>query len=54
MIYCFADYTLDPDRHELRCAGQVVATEPKVFQVLLCLLRHRDRVVSKDELLEQC
>jgi DNA-binding response OmpR family regulator len=38
MIYGFHDCTLDQDRHELHCAGQVVSVEPKVFQVLLYLL----------------
>jgi TOMM system kinase/cyclase fusion protein len=54
MLSCFYDYTLDGARRELRRRGQFVAVEPKVFQVLLYLLQHRDRVVSKEELLEQC
>ena len=54
MLYHFYDYTLDEARRELRRTGQLVAVEPKVFQVLLYLLQHRDRVVSKEELLEQC
>jgi len=39
-------------RQELRRAGTVVPLEPQVFDVLACLLRHRDRIVSKDELFE--
>ena len=54
MIHGFHDFTLDQGRHELRRAGQVVSVEPKTFQVLLYLLQHRDRAVTKDELLEQC
>src|SRR5215470_8944192 len=54
MIYTFDSYTLDEKRQELHRAGQGVALEPKMFQVLLYLLRHRDRVVTKDELLEAC
>jgi TOMM system kinase/cyclase fusion protein len=54
MIYRFHDYTLDGARHELWRAGHLMAVEPKVFRVLLYLLEHRDRVVSKAELLEQC
>jgi class 3 adenylate cyclase/tetratricopeptide (TPR) repeat protein/DNA-binding winged helix-turn-helix (wHTH) protein len=54
MIYRFGAYSLDADRHELRRAGQVVAVEPKVFQVLLYLLQHRDRVVTKDDLFAHC
>jgi predicted ATPase/class 3 adenylate cyclase/DNA-binding winged helix-turn-helix (wHTH) protein len=54
MVYYFYDYALDEARRELLRAGQLVAVEPKMFQVLLYLLQHRDRVVSKEELLEQC
>src|SRR5215510_2166994 len=54
MLYCFYNYTLDEARRELRCKEQFVAVEPKVYQVLLYLLRQRDHVVSKEELLEQC
>src|SRR5215475_9198249 len=54
MLYYFYNYTLDEARRELRRTGQLVSVEPKVFQVLLYLLEHRDRVVSKEELLEQC
>src|SRR5215510_12157456 len=54
MIYHFGNYELEAQRCELRCAGQLVAIEPKVFEVLVYLLQHRDRVVTKEELLEQC
>ena len=47
MIYRFGNYELDAQRCELRCAGQLVAIEPKVFEVLVYLLEHRDRVVTK-------
>ncbi len=52
-IYRFADLVLDTSCFQVRRAGQVVATQPQVFDVLHYLVRHRDRVVSKDELLEQ-
>jgi DNA-binding response OmpR family regulator len=54
MIYRFGNYELDEQRRELRQAGQPAAIEPKVFEVLLYLLQHRDRVVTKEELLAQC
>ncbi len=54
MIYHFEDYTLDEERHELCRAGKAVSIEPRVFQVLLYLIEHRDRVVSKAERFEQC
>lgn len=54
MIYRFGDYELDEERRELRCVDQQVTVEPKVFEVLLYLVQHRDRVVTKKELFEQC
>lgn len=52
MVYVFADYEIDPDRFELRRGGRPVAIEPQVFDVLLYLVVHRDRVVTKNELLD--
>src|SRR5262249_28695154 len=54
MIYYFGECILDEARYELRRAGAVVAVEPKVFQVLVYLIEHRERIVSRDELLEHC
>jgi TolB-like protein/Tfp pilus assembly protein PilF len=43
---------LDIDRRELSCAGQRVALEPQVFDLLLYLVQNNARVVSKDELFD--
>ncbi|MGE3145193.1 MAG: winged helix-turn-helix domain-containing tetratricopeptide repeat protein [Pseudorhodoplanes sp.] len=51
MVYAFESFTLDADRHELRSGDQLVAIEPLVFDLLLYLIRNRDRVVSKDDLI---
>jgi DNA-binding winged helix-turn-helix (wHTH) protein len=53
MRYTFGDYILDTERHELQYAGAPIKLRRKVFQVLAYLLAHHDRVVSKQELLEQ-
>lgn len=53
MIFVFGDCELDPARRELRRAGEAVHVEPQVFDVLVHLLRHRDRVISKDELIDK-
>lgn len=50
MIYRFGRYQLDDSGRELRRDGTLVDTEPKAFELLLYLLRHRDRAVTKDEL----
>jgi DNA-binding winged helix-turn-helix (wHTH) protein/tetratricopeptide (TPR) repeat protein len=49
----FGDYELSVERVELRRGGQPVAIEPQVFDVLAYLVRNRDRVVPKTELLDQ-
>jgi TolB-like protein/Tfp pilus assembly protein PilF len=48
----FAGHEIDLRRQELRRAGEVVHVEPQVYDLLLHLIHHRDRVVSKDELLD--
>src|SRR5919109_254328 len=53
MHYRFGDYLFDTERYELQRAGVLVPLRPKECDVLAYLLAHRDRVVSKDELLEQ-
>jgi TolB-like protein/Tfp pilus assembly protein PilF len=49
--YLFDDFSLDPDRRELHRGGDPIAIEPQVFDVLEFLVRSRDRVVSRDDLL---
>jgi TolB-like protein len=49
--YLFGDFTLDPDCRELRRGTNTVSVEPQVFDLLLHLIRNRERVVSRDELL---
>jgi DNA-binding winged helix-turn-helix (wHTH) protein len=51
LIFRFGDYSLDTDRHELRRAGTELPVEPQVFDLLAILIRNRERVVSKEELL---
>jgi class 3 adenylate cyclase/predicted ATPase len=50
--FTFGEYFLDVDRRELRCGRALVRLAPQVFDLLLYLLRNRDRVVTKDDLLE--
>ena len=52
MLYIFDNYALDPDRRELRSGATAVAVEPQVFDLLVPLIRHREHVVSRDELIE--
>jgi TolB-like protein len=50
--FVFGRYFLDVDRRELRSGNALVTLAPQVFDLLLYLLRWRDRVVTKDDLLE--
>jgi len=52
VIWTFGDYELDDALYELRRRGRVLPLEPKVFDVLRHLVQHRERVVSKTELLD--
>jgi TolB-like protein len=52
MQFRFADHVLDVARRELSRHGEVIALEPQVFDLLVYLIRNRDRVVTKDELLD--
>ncbi len=52
MIYRFDDFELDSDLFQLRRSTRLVKLEPKVFDVLRYLVERRERVVTKDELLE--
>ncbi|WP_369134629.1 alpha/beta fold hydrolase [Modestobacter sp. I12A-02662] len=51
--YGFGDFVVDVGAREIRRAGQRVAVEPQVFDVLVVLLRERHRVVTKEELLDR-
>jgi len=51
MRFLFADHVLDTELRELRRATKPVAVEPQVFDLLVHLMRNRDRVVSKDDLI---
>ena len=52
MDFRFGDFEIDAARQELRQAGAPVHIEPQVFDLLVYLVQHRDRIVSKDELIE--
>jgi TolB-like protein len=52
MQFGFADHTLDIARRELRRGAESVCVEPQVFDLLVYLVRNRERVVSKDDLIE--
>ena len=52
MHYFFEDFVLDPDRRELRQGNALIEVQPQVFDLLQYLVANRDRVVSKDDLIQ--
>ena len=52
MQFLFRDCVLDPGRRELTRGTQAIAVGPQVFDLLAYLVRNRERVVSKDDLLD--
>jgi TolB-like protein/DNA-binding winged helix-turn-helix (wHTH) protein/Tfp pilus assembly protein PilF len=49
--YLFEDYVFDTDRRELRCGAEAISVAPQVFDLIEHLVRNRERVVSKDDLI---
>ena len=52
MRFLFDDYMLDIEQRELRHSGEPIPLEPLVFDLLVHLVANRDRVLSKDNLLD--
>jgi len=52
-MFEFGDFQVDGERQQLRCRGVEIRVEPKVFAVIEYLARNRERVVPKEELLEE-
>ncbi len=48
----FEDFVLDEARRELRRGADVVAVEPKVFDLLVYLVANRQRVIAKDDMID--
>ncbi len=53
MTLRFGPFLLNPDRRDLLRDGERVSITPKVFDLLVTLVEHRDRVVDKRELLDR-
>ncbi len=53
MIYRFGEFELDLARVELRANGAACPLEPQVFALLALLVENRERLVSRDEIIEK-
>lgn len=50
MTWSFGDYRLDPERFQLSCRDERVRLEPQVLSLLIHLVRNRDHMVTKGEI----
>jgi len=53
MNYQVGEFTIDTARYRIRAGGAAVPVEPKVFDLLVHLIRHRDRVLTREELFKE-
>ena len=53
MKFFFSNQVLDTDTRELSREDMPVSLEPQVFDLVVHLMEHRDRVVTKEELIER-
>lgn len=53
MIYRFGPYELDVAKVELRAGAKTCDLEPQVFALLALLVENRDRLVSKEEIIDK-
>src|SRR5215471_125176 len=53
MMYRFGAFELDLAAVELRARGKALSLEPQVFALLALLVENRERLVSKDEIVEK-
>ena len=53
MLYRFGTFELDTAKAELRADGQPHPVEPQVFALLTLLVENRERLVSRDEILDK-
>jgi TolB-like protein/Flp pilus assembly protein TadD len=53
MIFRFGSFELDTSRIELRDGGQTVSVEPQVFALLRLLVEQRDRMVTREEIINE-
>jgi len=52
MLVRFGNCELDSNRRELRRDAKPVHVQPQVFDLLIYMVTHRDRVISRDEMVE--
>lgn len=52
-VFTCGEIALDPARHICTVAGQDVKLSPREYDLLLCLLRNRNQVLTREQLLDK-
>ena len=52
MRFLFGEYALDAATHELTRGGKAVPVEPQVFDLIVFLIENRERVVSREDIID--
>ena len=50
MIYTFGEFRINTAKREVRRGSAIVELEPRSYELLIYLIEHRDKAISKDEL----
>jgi DNA-binding winged helix-turn-helix (wHTH) protein/TolB-like protein/Tfp pilus assembly protein PilF len=53
MIYKFNDIELDTTNFRLSDSGENISVEPQVFNLIVYLIEHKDRLVTREEILDK-
>ena len=53
MIYQLGNIQIDTTQFKVMAAGRAISVEPKVFDLIIYLITHRDVVITRDELFSQ-
>ncbi len=53
MIYAIGPISIDTQAYEVRRDGAPISVEPQVFDLLVLLIENRDRIVTRDEIIER-
>ena len=51
-LFEFGPFRVDPEKQALLRGGELIALNPKTFQILLVLVRHGNQIITKDELMK--
>ncbi len=53
MIYTFNNYQIDPINFSIKYNNEVVAVEPRVFDLIIYIIENKSQVVSREELFDK-